>query len=197
MWMQVKNFQRMVWSKTATVCLIAQISLMTWYFFCLILQLKLLPKKAYLQKQKALFFLQTLFQEISQGPSDFLRSISNKDSSSDSGCVSLHQTLSNFSQNQFFFSCSFYASSKVFISFKEPDFIALNRSETITISDFMASCGGLLGLFMGISVLSIVELIYFFTLHLFCTLEHQKSIETSKSRWAMHKRLPTIHRKRF
>lgn len=52
--------------------------------------------------------------------------------------------------------------------FKEKYFIAMVRSETTTAFDFIASCGGLLGLFMGISVLSIVELIYFFTLGLYC-----------------------------
>lgn len=55
-------------------------------------------------------------------------------------------------------------------SLKQPYFIALNRTEIYTMADFMASCGGLLGLYMGISLLSIVELIYYFTLRLCCTM---------------------------
>lgn len=39
----------------------------------------------------------------------------------------------------------------------------------------MANCGGLLGLFMGVSVLSIVEVIYYFTLRLGCTLRIRRS----------------------
>lgn len=42
--------------------------------------------------------------------------------------------------------------------------------ETSTLADFIASFGGLLGLFMGISVLSIFEIVYYFTLRLICQL---------------------------
>lgn len=49
------------------------------------------------------------------------------------------------------------------------------RVETYTFFDFLAISGGLLGLFLGISVLSIVELIYYFTLHLFWTIRYWKS----------------------
>jgi hypothetical protein len=33
---------------------------------------------------------------------------------------------------------------------------------------FAASCGGLLGLYLGFSLISVVEIIYFFTVRLFC-----------------------------
>lgn len=37
----------------------------------------------------------------------------------------------------------------------------IKRRETYTWSDFMAICGGLLGLFVGMSALSVIELVYY------------------------------------
>uniref|UniRef100_A0A182KHA8 Pickpocket n=1 Tax=Anopheles christyi TaxID=43041 RepID=A0A182KHA8_9DIPT len=50
------------------------------------------------------------------------------------------------------------------IHFKVSRFIPIKRSELFGVSDFLANCGGVLGLFMGVSILSIVELIYYCTL---------------------------------
>uniref|UniRef100_A0A6E8W5Z6 Uncharacterized protein n=1 Tax=Anopheles coluzzii TaxID=1518534 RepID=A0A6E8W5Z6_ANOCL len=50
------------------------------------------------------------------------------------------------------------------IYFKVSRFIPIKRSELFGISDFLANCGGVLGLFMGVSILSIVELVYYCTL---------------------------------
>uniref|UniRef100_A0A182MVQ4 Pickpocket n=1 Tax=Anopheles culicifacies TaxID=139723 RepID=A0A182MVQ4_9DIPT len=50
------------------------------------------------------------------------------------------------------------------IHFKVSRFIPIKRSELFGISDFLANCGGVLGLFMGVSILSIVEIIYYCTL---------------------------------
>lgn len=47
-----------------------------------------------------------------------------------------------------------------------------------TFSDFMAICGGLLGLFLGISSLSIVEFIYYTSLRLVCNIR-RKRLENS------------------
>lgn len=58
--------------------------------------------------------------------------------------------------------------SFVRLLFKERSFISINRVETNTMYDFISSCGGLLGLFMGASVISVVEMIYHFTLRLTC-----------------------------
>lgn len=55
------------------------------------------------------------------------------------------------------------------IFFKEDQFITSKRSELYGTVDFYANCGGILGLFTGASVLSIVEIIYFWTLRLGCT----------------------------
>lgn len=60
--------------------------------------------------------------------------------------------------------------ARLSIYFKEHQFITSKRSELYGQTDFLANCGGLLGLFMGVSVLSIVECIYYFTLRLGCSL---------------------------
>ncbi|XP_038106192.1 pickpocket protein 28 [Culex quinquefasciatus] len=48
--------------------------------------------------------------------------------------------------------------------FKDSQYISITRNEMYGLTDFVANCGGLLGLFMGVSLLSLVELIYFCTL---------------------------------
>lgn len=57
--------------------------------------------------------------------------------------------------------------SKLIVQFNEQEFLGLKRTELYGFVDFIASCGGLLGLFMGVSLLSFVELIYFFTVRSF------------------------------
>jgi acid-sensing ion channel, other len=48
--------------------------------------------------------------------------------------------------------------------FKNVDIVTLRRYESITFSEFLAQAGGMLGLFAGISALSIIEFVYFVTL---------------------------------
>jgi acid-sensing ion channel, other len=48
--------------------------------------------------------------------------------------------------------------------FKDVDIVPLRRYQPFTFSDFLAQSGGMLGLFAGISVLSIFELWYFWSL---------------------------------
>ncbi|XP_053679170.1 pickpocket protein 28-like [Anopheles nili] len=50
------------------------------------------------------------------------------------------------------------------IHFKVSRFIPIKRSELFGVTDFLANCGGVLGLFMGVSILSIVEIVYYCTL---------------------------------
>jgi hypothetical protein len=45
---------------------------------------------------------------------------------------------------------------------EDGEFLALERSELFGFTDFVGICGGMLGLFMGVSVLSIIELFYHF-----------------------------------
>ncbi|XP_031632054.1 pickpocket protein 28-like [Contarinia nasturtii] len=56
------------------------------------------------------------------------------------------------------------------VFFADHQVITLQRSESYTFTDILAICGGLLGLFLGVSLLSIVEMIYFVTLRLFWTV---------------------------
>ncbi|KAG4069499.1 hypothetical protein HA402_006865 [Bradysia odoriphaga] len=69
----------------------------------------------------------------------------------------------------------YYDQAGLTIFFKDDQFISLKRSERFGLTDFFANCGGLLGLFMEISVISIIEVIYFFTLRLGCSLRMYRS----------------------
>lgn len=55
-----------------------------------------------------------------------------------------------------------YAS--ISIVFKDQQYFASIRSELYGTMDFIAQAGGILGLFMGISMLNLVEIIYFATI---------------------------------
>ena len=54
----------------------------------------------------------------------------------------------------------------VHIYFKALHFMRQERAELFGIVDFFSNVGGLLGLCMGVSALSVVELVYFVTLRL-------------------------------
>ncbi|XP_070498708.1 uncharacterized protein [Chironomus tepperi] len=58
-------------------------------------------------------------------------------------------------------------STAVILKWKDGDYWATIRHQQFKLVDFASYVGGILGLFAGISVLSIVELIYFMTLRLF------------------------------
>jgi amiloride-sensitive sodium channel len=53
------------------------------------------------------------------------------------------------------------------VYYKKLHFMRHTRGELYGILDFFSNIGGLLGLCMGFSALSVVEFIYFFTLRLF------------------------------
>ncbi|XP_013104729.2 pickpocket protein 28-like [Stomoxys calcitrans] len=65
--------------------------------------------------------------------------------------------------------------SRLSVYFKEPQFTAIKRTVMYGITTLIANCGGILGLFMGISSLSIIELIYFFTVRL-CNNLHKRRL---------------------
>ncbi|KAJ0172809.1 hypothetical protein K1T71_011948 [Dendrolimus kikuchii] len=48
--------------------------------------------------------------------------------------------------------------------FKQPTFVGMVRSSIFGVTDFIAQCGGLLGLFLGFSFLTVVEIIYYLTM---------------------------------
>jgi hypothetical protein len=54
--------------------------------------------------------------------------------------------------------------------FKDNEYIRQRRYQPFTVVEFLAQSGGLLGLFIGASVLSIVEMFYFFSLRTFSFL---------------------------
>ena len=49
----------------------------------------------------------------------------------------------------------------VMVYFKESEFIALERQELFGDVNFWANCGGLVGLFIGFSIMSFVEILYY------------------------------------
>lgn len=70
--------------------------------------------------------------------------------------------------------------SKIEIYFKRPQFVAMRRSELFGLTDFLANIGGLLGVFLGFSFLSFVEIVYFITLRLGYTLRRDLKEEKKK-----------------
>uniref|UniRef100_A0A1I8NHK4 Amiloride-sensitive sodium channel n=1 Tax=Musca domestica TaxID=7370 RepID=A0A1I8NHK4_MUSDO len=59
------------------------------------------------------------------------------------------------------------------IYFKDNEFITAKRSELYGLYDFIANCGGVLGLFMGVSILSVIEIFYHLTLRLWANLRRR------------------------
>lgn len=80
--------------------------------------------------------------------------------------------------------------ARLLIFFKEAQFNTLKRSELYGPTDFLANCGGLLGLFMGVSLLSFVELVYFCSVRLCCNLRLRQ--EDEKNRLREMNQLPGI-----
>ncbi|RZC36788.1 pickpocket protein 28 [Asbolus verrucosus] len=58
--------------------------------------------------------------------------------------------------------------SSLTIFFKSNNFITSQRNELYGPTDFLANFGGLLGLFTGFSVLSLMEILYFLTVRMIC-----------------------------
>lgn len=61
--------------------------------------------------------------------------------------------------------------SRLNLHFKESQFIACKRSELNGVYNFLAGCGGLMGLFMGFSLVSFVEIFYYLTIRVFWSLQ--------------------------
>uniref|UniRef100_A0A182HXE9 Uncharacterized protein n=1 Tax=Anopheles arabiensis TaxID=7173 RepID=A0A182HXE9_ANOAR len=78
------------------------------------------------------------------------------------------------------------------IYFKESYFITSKRSELYGWVDFLANCGGLLGLFMGVSILSLLEICYFITIRPFSVRSRIASVEKRKSNEVQNAMLPVI-----
>ncbi|XP_055382438.1 pickpocket protein 28-like [Condylostylus longicornis] len=71
--------------------------------------------------------------------------------------------------------------TRLSIFFKESQYITSRRSELYGMTDFLANCGGLLALFMGVSALSLIEILYHCSIRLLTNIrmrnESQKIIE--------------------
>jgi hypothetical protein len=68
------------------------------------------------------------------------------------------------------------------VYFESDEFIGLHRSELFGLMDFIGNIGGLLGLFMGISILSFIEMIYHFTLRIACNKFQKKNQAGNKTK---------------
>lgn len=66
-----------------------------------------------------------------------------------------------------------FNSSYLEIQFELPEFLAMHRISTYSFVDFVSQIGGVFGLFMGISILSFVEIVYFCTVRLFRPVKEQ------------------------
>lgn len=107
-------------------------------------------------------------------------------------CVSLKYELSITPFGNAFDGASISETSAVRFHFKSASFMKMKRMELYGWGDFIANCGGLLGkiwmkirknnteiftssgLFMGVSILSVIELIYYSTLRIACTLNKNR-----------------------
>lgn len=65
--------------------------------------------------------------------------------------------------------------NRIRVTFATDSYRPIYRTELYTLSDFLASCGGLFGLFIGASLLSFIEIIYYFTLHGFSMPNKRKN----------------------
>lgn len=61
-----------------------------------------------------------------------------------------------------------FSLSQMLLSFKDTEFDSQKRQSRTGTLDFLSYSAGLLGLYMGMSILSIVEFFYFFTVRLMC-----------------------------
>ena len=83
--------------------------------------------------------------------------------------------VSNFSALKLMIHNSRIVESALFVYFHQHEVVTLHRSALYTTSDFLAVCGGLLGLFLGFSVFSTIKFIYCSILRLYCMYRHFKS----------------------
>ncbi|XP_061393669.1 pickpocket protein 28-like [Musca vetustissima] len=98
-------------------------------------------------------------------------------------CTSLEYDVelaqSDFSEKQIFsaFRIEDVATTKwshLIVHFKENQFITSKRSVLFGFTDFLGNCGGVLGLFMGFSILSLIEWFYHITLRLWSNMRSRK-----------------------
>ncbi|XP_076240811.1 pickpocket protein 28 [Calliopsis andreniformis] len=72
----------------------------------------------------------------------------------------------------------------VHLFFVDSQFTKYVKNELFGFTEFLSSTGGLLGLFMGFSFISLVEIVYFFTLRIYCRM--YKSRHASRNILQVH-----------
>jgi hypothetical protein len=70
--------------------------------------------------------------------------------------------------------------SQIQVLFKSAEFFPLILQQKLTTLDFVSFCGGSLGLFLGFSALSVVELVYFFSMRLFFRMRTRNRVQSFK-----------------
>lgn len=63
-----------------------------------------------------------------------------------------------------------FEKSRVLIYFEDAQFITSQRYALYDFMDFLANCGGLFGLACGVSVLSLIEILYYVSMFFACNL---------------------------
>jgi hypothetical protein len=71
--------------------------------------------------------------------------------------------------------------SIVAVNFISPQFFPFILQQQLTLIDFLSYCGGSLGLFLGFSLISAVELVYYFTLRLLCLKIQTRRVKPEES----------------
>jgi Amiloride-sensitive sodium channel len=74
-----------------------------------------------------------------------------------------------------------FSYSQISIYFKENSFLTSQRVEHYGPIDFLATCGGLLGLFLGVSVISLSELMYFCTIRLYMNMQLSEELDHGRT----------------
>jgi hypothetical protein len=68
--------------------------------------------------------------------------------------------------------------SQIQVMFKSADFYPLILQQKLTTLDFVSLCGGSLGLFLGFSAVSVIELVYFFTMRLIFRMKTRNRVQS-------------------
>lgn len=88
-------------------------------------------------------------------------------------CNSISYSVQLSTQNYLYFED--YDIVEFQIGITHQRYLIYRRSELYTLNGFISNCGGILSLFMGISIMSIVEIVYSGTLRAFCNWRKLKS----------------------
>jgi hypothetical protein len=67
------------------------------------------------------------------------------------------------------------------VFFKSPQFFPIILQQKLTTLDLASYCGGSLGLFLGFSVISAVEIVYYLTLRVICSNRQLNKVSIIRS----------------